>query len=223
MTTIASDVIWWCGLGGEAPTSAVPAGRAQGRPLALVFDQPSLMSKHADVHAWRVRFPDVPALGFGAHPGWDQVLKCGLDGWNDGHDNLSSLVAATGEIRRRMRKKRSGEPHVLVVDDDQMCREALGLLIKRAGYRVSTASSSNEALHLIRDEPVTVVLTDIIMPGMDGRSLIESISAYDHEIPIAAMSGAGVESSAAHAWLPKPSDASSVLAVIDALTASTTP
>ena len=59
---------------------------------------------------------------------------------------------------------------VLVVEDSDVARESLGLLLQMEGYRVATAPSGLEALHLMRTlgfRPC-VILADLIMPKMDG-------------------------------------------------------
>jgi signal transduction histidine kinase/CheY-like chemotaxis protein len=82
--------------------------------------------------------------------------------------------------------------HVLVVDDEQVVRELVARLLGEAGYRVSVAGSGKEALAL--DEPFDVLLTDVVMPGLDGPTLAERLGAtrvvymsgYDQEALITA-------------------------------------
>jgi PleD family two-component response regulator len=65
--------------------------------------------------------------------------------------------------------------HVLVVDDDALMREHLTGVIQSAGYGVSTASDSIEALHALERSDCRVVITDWEMPGMNGVALCRSI------------------------------------------------
>jgi two-component system response regulator HydG len=64
---------------------------------------------------------------------------------------------------------------VLVVDDDRAGLESVRLVLEREGFRVLGAESGREALELLRAESVQVVLTDLMMPGMDGIDLLRAI------------------------------------------------
>jgi two-component system chemotaxis sensor kinase CheA len=67
--------------------------------------------------------------------------------------------------------------HVLVVDDALTVRELQRSILVRAGYSVQTASSGEEALVHLAQEPADLVLTDYEMPGMDGFALTAAIRA----------------------------------------------
>jgi DNA-binding response OmpR family regulator len=58
--------------------------------------------------------------------------------------------------------------HILLVDDDALLRRSLAFNLERAGYRVSTAASAEDALALARRDLPDLVLLDIGLPGMDG-------------------------------------------------------
>ncbi len=57
---------------------------------------------------------------------------------------------------------------VLIVDDDPRNLKLLAALLRQDGYRVISASSGNEALHLLVREKIDLVVLDLMMPGMDG-------------------------------------------------------
>ena len=61
---------------------------------------------------------------------------------------------------------------VLVVDDDDMVRETLKALVCTLGYSCQTAASGREATEILKVSPVELVLTDVVMPGMDGLELL---------------------------------------------------
>lgn len=65
-------------------------------------------------------------------------------------------------------------PHVLVVDDMEPTRFLVGAILEPA-YRVSTACDGNEAITLAQRDRPDVVVTDVLMPGMDGRSLVRAL------------------------------------------------
>ncbi len=62
-------------------------------------------------------------------------------------------------------------PHVLIVDDDEPIRSLAVCYVEQMGYEVSTASSGEEALLMADAIAFDVVLTDALMPKMDGREL----------------------------------------------------
>ncbi len=79
---------------------------------------------------------------------------------------------------------------ILVVDDESTIREIAQEALERHGYRVIAVSSPSDALDLIRsDIPIDLVLTDLMMPGASGQSLIEELHTTAPKARIVAMSG----------------------------------
>jgi DNA-binding NtrC family response regulator len=64
---------------------------------------------------------------------------------------------------------------ILVVDDERNQRSALGSVVTRWGYQVETASDGAEALVKLKDFDADVVITDLNMPNLDGRGLLEEL------------------------------------------------
>jgi len=64
---------------------------------------------------------------------------------------------------------------VLVVDDEQSEREALARLLSQWGYEVETASSGEEALRAVEGHNPAVVITDLVLPEMDGLKLLQRL------------------------------------------------
>ena len=60
---------------------------------------------------------------------------------------------------------------VLIVDDDSDMRDVLAQVLREKGLRVLTASHGYEAVRILGDHPVDLLLADIVMPGMDGVQL----------------------------------------------------
>lgn len=70
---------------------------------------------------------------------------------------------------------RRGQHSALVVDDEVEVRETLADILVNAGHRVVTAASGQEALERMVEERFSVVLTDVRMPDLDGRTLYREI------------------------------------------------
>ncbi|MCS6850065.1 MAG: response regulator [Gemmataceae bacterium] len=83
---------------------------------------------------------------------------------------------------------------VLVVDDSPVDRRlAGGIVEKNSDYRAAYASNGSEALKLIAQEPPGVVLTDLLMPEMDGLELVEAIRNQYPLVPVILMTAHGSE------------------------------
>ncbi|BBO74682.1 diguanylate cyclase response regulator [Desulfosarcina widdelii] len=65
--------------------------------------------------------------------------------------------------------------HILIVDDDLSIRDAMHEFIEMSGYVSTVASSAEEALDVLTTNSVEVVITDIMLPGMDGLALTDHI------------------------------------------------
>jgi signal transduction histidine kinase len=118
--------------------------------------------------------------------------------------------------------------HVLVVDDDDDCRDMLAYLLTSAGARVRAASSAAQALELLTAELPDVLVSDIGMPGEDGFSLIRNVRARGPQaggkLPAMALTAyARTEDRATalragfNAHVSKPFEAAEVIAVIASL------
>lgn len=79
----------------------------------------------------------------------------------------------------------------LVIDDDPMVRSVVRRALESDGYGVVEAADGKEGLAVLDAEPVDVVLTDILMPGMDGIELLPEIRRVAPRVPVIAMSGGG--------------------------------
>jgi len=66
---------------------------------------------------------------------------------------------------------------VLVVDDEQSLRKVLAATLQREGYEVQVASDGEEALAALDRDGADVVVTDLVMPRMDGLSLLRKVVA----------------------------------------------
>src|SRR6478752_2018920 len=80
---------------------------------------------------------------------------------------------------------------LLVVDDEPPNLDSLERIFAREGYRVLLAASGALALEQLRREPVDVVLTDLMMPGMSGQELLKAVRAVAPEAEVVLMTAYG--------------------------------
>ena len=73
--------------------------------------------------------------------------------------------------------------HILLVDDDKLLRRSLSFNLEKAGYRVSTSATAEDALALARRDAPDLVLLDIGLPGMDGLQALRHFEE-DLEVPV---------------------------------------
>lgn len=82
---------------------------------------------------------------------------------------------------------------ILVVDDETGIIAVLKEMLLKLGYEVLTASSGTEALEKLSVGGVDMVVTDIVMPDVDGLELISNIQAVYPKLKVIAISGGGAQ------------------------------
>ncbi len=102
---------------------------------------------------------------------------------------------------------------VLIVDDEKNYPPILSAVLQDEGYETLTANSGTEALGLLADTDIDLILTDMKMPGMDGLTLLEHVKAKDPDLPVIMMTAYGTVDKAveamqkgAYSYLLKPFD-----------------
>jgi CheY-like chemotaxis protein len=91
----------------------------------------------------------------------------------------------------RLSEVPTGSETILVVEDQPELRELIAAILKKAGYEVLTACDGKEALRIReeREGKIGLILTDMIMPGMSGPALVESLLELTPGIRVLYMSG----------------------------------
>lgn len=117
--------------------------------------------------------------------------------------------------------------HILVIDDDALLCEVLKLGLERFGHQVSEAREGKSGLALHQTHTVDLVITDILMPGMEGLETILELRRHHPQIKIIAISGGGMGKAGdyltmaskfgAHRVVPKPFSMARLAALVTEL------
>ncbi len=78
---------------------------------------------------------------------------------------------------------------ILLAEDDESMRGFLDRALTRAGYEVVSFNNGVDALERLTEEPFTLLLTDIVMPRMDGIELARRASELDPDLKIMFITG----------------------------------
>ena len=77
---------------------------------------------------------------------------------------------------------------ILIVDDDKNIRRYLGAVLSDAGYSISSADCAQQALDIMENTRIDLIVLDIMMPGMDGCAFTELLRDCNNDIPILMLS-----------------------------------
>ena len=110
-------------------------------------------------------------------------------------------------------------PTILVVDDEEPIAELLRAVLEDAGYRVISAADGQEALERLAEAHPALVLSDVMMPHLDGRALARALHADPalRAIPLVLLSALGAASVAGvphAAFVAKPFELDGLLATV---------
>lgn len=122
----------------------------------------------------------------------------------------------------------SSRKTVLVVDDEPDIVDLMLMVLEDDDLSLLTAYDGREALEVVREQHPDLVLTDVMMPYLDGRDLCRAIrsDASTRDIPVVLMSAAqsvDPHECGADNWIPKPFDLRSVIYMIKYLLGSQKP
>jgi len=114
-----------------------------------------------------------------------------------------------------------GRKQILVVDDEPNLRRVLGAQLMRDGYDVHTAADGEEALGILQENHIDLVITDLKMPRLDGMALLRRSQALDAELPVIMITAHATVDNAVEAlktgafdYVTKPFDQAEVRAVV---------
>ena len=102
---------------------------------------------------------------------------------------------------------------ILLVDDEEIILKSLGKDLKTEGYDITTAENGESAIAKLKEKRFDLVITDLIMEGLDGIQVLKQAKKSDPELPVIILTGYGDMTSAIDAlrlgaddYLLKPSD-----------------
>ena len=96
---------------------------------------------------------------------------------------------------------KEGSENILFVEDDRVTREVGEELLSQFGYKVITASDCETAINLYSEnhDNIDLIISDLIMPGIGGKKLVETILTMKPEAKIIVASGYNVQETAQQA------------------------
>jgi DNA-binding response OmpR family regulator len=75
--------------------------------------------------------------------------------------------------------------HILVVDDDKVMRDAVSYTLRADGFSVITAADGIEALDILQNKEVSLIISDVLMPNLSGLGLLSVLKRFYFErIPV---------------------------------------
>jgi two-component system response regulator MprA len=132
------------------------------------------------------------------------------------------ITDTSGAVRAT---ERCSAPRAIVAEDDPDCRLGLSVMLRDLGYEVTGARNGAEALAWYRSfGGAALVVTDVVMPRLDGLALARRLRALDPTLPLLAITGAGRDqleelAAAGVRCLPKPFDRREFASAVRAATA----
>jgi DNA-binding NtrC family response regulator len=103
-------------------------------------------------------------------------------GWNPA--DAAKENGGKPAVNRDPLPAQQGRARILVIDDEPQIRALLGATLGRRGYHVETAASGTEAFAALGMATFDLVLTDILMPDMNGMALLEKVHADYPGVPV---------------------------------------
>jgi two-component system cell cycle sensor histidine kinase/response regulator CckA len=137
---------------------------------------------------------------------------------------LPALVSEEEEGDKiELKMPRGGSETILLVDDEELIRDLGSRILKKAGYKVVTASDGEKAedIYKERADEIALVVLDVIMPGMGGKKCLEALLSLDPSVKVVIASGFSADfqtretlAAGAKGFVNKPYDIRQVLAVV---------
>ncbi len=115
----------------------------------------------------------------------------------------------------------ANRPQILLVDDDERLRNAAGKVLAAEGYRVASAECGREALDMLKESSVALLISDLRLPDLDGIALLKQVRELRPEAEVVMITGHGSVEKAVEAmrlgaydFIQKPLDSSALLKTV---------
>lgn len=108
----------------------------------------------------------------------------------DSHVYLANDIKVLNRNLKKILAARAASPkNILFVDDDEKMLNAYGRMLRRSPWKIFKSTSGENALKVLENHRIDLVVTDIKMPEMHGMELISKIRSRSKEVPIVVSSG----------------------------------
>jgi len=119
-----------------------------------------------------------------SEPGVGTTFKIYLPMIEESRDSVQSLAVSTKALQ--------GSETILLVEDEEMVRKLACTVLQKYGYTVLEAPNGEEALRIVQGQngnPIHLMVTDVVMPGMSGRQLVDRLLSLWPGMKVLYMSG----------------------------------
>ncbi|MFH1865352.1 MAG: response regulator, partial [Candidatus Eisenbacteria bacterium] len=104
-------------------------------------------------------------------------------------DQLNVPEKTNGSADEKDEREEKTPVRLLIVDDEEIMRQFLNEVLKDEGYDIDLAASGKEALKRMNDSEYDIVLTDIVMPELDGLGVVAATKDLSYNPSVIVMTG----------------------------------
>lgn len=205
-----------------------PAGQGTGLGLSMVhaFAKQSAgsLTLHSAVDWGTAATLLLPRAAAAKPPGVSASLELGPGELALLVEDDEMTPAATGPALQEAARTPPSPLLVLLTEDDALIRMAAAELIAELGHRVREAADGAEAMLVLREQPVDLLVADLGLPDIDGMALVEQARALRPRLRVIVTTGREAPPGSAAmqqvAWLTKPYDGKALREMIERVTAT---
>lgn len=95
-----------------------------------------------------------------------------------------------------MAKKQTRQKKILIVEDEHPIATTLNLKLESHGYAIVQVANGTEALHALKKDTIDLILLDLVMPEMDGFSVLAELKKQNNRTPIIVLTNLGQDDDA---------------------------
>lgn len=80
-------------------------------------------------------------------------------------------------------------PKILLVDDEELLRDGVQEMLEMQGFTVISAANGELALACVKEQDIDLIITDLVMPKMDGIDFVQQLRMINPDVPVIVVSG----------------------------------